>query len=150
MKVWSDAVLEHVLAELPFLAAPQFEHSLAAWVRAEARCLILSDWLDRVGLIDAELNLPRPQVDMIGRLETTAARASERLGLDPPSYLALEKALAETRGGTVDRHNEDGLTTAELLGNAALGVLALVAIWAVMQQLGVDIVEWIRAQLISG
>jgi hypothetical protein len=48
------------------------------------------------------------------------------------------------------RRNEDGMTTAELLGNAALGVLALVAIWAVLQQLGLDVVEWIRAQLISG
>ena len=46
-------------------------------------------------------------------------------------------------------HDEAGLTTAELLGNAALGVLALVAIWALMQQLGVDIVEWIRGQLIG-
>jgi hypothetical protein len=45
--------------------------------------------------------------------------------------------------------DELGLTTAELLGNAALGVLALVAIWALMQQLGVDIVEWIRSQLIK-
>ena len=44
---------------------------------------------------------------------------------------------------------EEGLTTAELLGNAALGVLALVAIWALVQQLGVDIVEWIRGQLIG-
>jgi hypothetical protein len=46
-------------------------------------------------------------------------------------------------------HDEAGLATAELLGNAALGVLALVAIWALMQQLGVDIVEWIRGQLIG-
>jgi hypothetical protein len=45
--------------------------------------------------------------------------------------------------------DETGLTTAELLGNAALGVLALVAIWALMQQLGLDIVEWIRGQLIA-
>jgi hypothetical protein len=44
---------------------------------------------------------------------------------------------------------EAGLTTAELLGNAALGVLALVAIWALLQQLGLDIVEWIRGQLIG-
>ncbi|MGQ0825031.1 MAG: hypothetical protein ACT4OX_08410 [Actinomycetota bacterium] len=43
---------------------------------------------------------------------------------------------------------EDGLTTAELLGNAALGVLALIAIWTVLQQLGLDIVQWIRDQLI--
>jgi hypothetical protein len=44
-------------------------------------------------------------------------------------------------------HPEDGMTTAELLGNAALGIAALVAIWAVLQTLGLDIVDWIRAQL---
>ena len=55
-----------------------------------------------------------------------------------------EAGADEARG-----RGEEGLTTAELLGNAALGVLALVAIWALMQQLGVDIVEWIRGQLIG-
>jgi hypothetical protein len=45
--------------------------------------------------------------------------------------------------------DEAGLTTAELLGNAALGVLALVAIWGAMRVLGLDIVDWIRNQLIS-
>jgi hypothetical protein len=44
---------------------------------------------------------------------------------------------------------EEGMTTAELLGNAALGVLALVAIWTVLQALGVDIVNWMRDQLIN-
>ena len=43
--------------------------------------------------------------------------------------------------------DERGMTTAELLGNAALGVAALVAIWAVLQGLGLDIVNWIRGQL---
>lgn len=43
--------------------------------------------------------------------------------------------------------SERGLTTAELLGNAALGIAALVAIWALLQALGVDIVDWIRGQL---
>jgi hypothetical protein len=42
---------------------------------------------------------------------------------------------------------DDGMTTAELLGNAALGIAALVAIWAVLQTLGIDIVNWIRGQL---
>jgi hypothetical protein len=42
---------------------------------------------------------------------------------------------------------EGGMTTAELLGNAALGIAALVAIWAVMQTLGLDVVNWIRGQL---
>lgn len=40
------------------------------------------------------------------------------------------------------------MTTAELLGNAALGVLALVVIWGMLQALGVDIVNWIRGQLL--
>ncbi len=44
---------------------------------------------------------------------------------------------------------EGGFTTAELLGNAALGIAALVAIWAVMQALGVDIVNWIRGELMA-
>ena len=43
--------------------------------------------------------------------------------------------------------SESGMTTAELLGNAALGIAALVAIWAVMQTLGLDVVNWIRGQL---
>ncbi len=46
--------------------------------------------------------------------------------------------------------NDDrGLSTAELLGNAALAIAALVAIWAVLQQLGVDVVSWIRGQVLG-
>jgi len=44
-------------------------------------------------------------------------------------------------------YGDDGMTTAELLGNAALGVAALVAIWAVLQTLGLDVVNWIRSEL---
>jgi hypothetical protein len=49
---------------------------------------------------------------------------------------------------TVNR-DERGLTTAELLGNAALGVVALVAIWQAMRLLGLDIVSWIQDQTIG-
>ncbi|GAC1364628.1 MAG: hypothetical protein NVSMB32_07360 [Actinomycetota bacterium] len=41
----------------------------------------------------------------------------------------------------------EGFSTAELLGNAALAIAALVAIWAVMRTLGLDIVTWMRGQL---
>ena len=47
------------------------------------------------------------------------------------------------------RRTEAGLATAELLGNAALGVAALVVIWAALQALGLDIVDWIRAQVVG-
>ncbi len=43
--------------------------------------------------------------------------------------------------------DERGMTTAELLGNAALGIAALVVIWAALQALGVHIVDWIGKQL---
>ena len=46
------------------------------------------------------------------------------------------------------QHDEAGMTTAELLGNAALGVLALVVIWGALQALGVDIINMIRDSLI--
>jgi hypothetical protein len=42
---------------------------------------------------------------------------------------------------------EDGLSTAELLGNAALAIGALVVIWGLLQALGVDVVNWIREQI---
>lgn len=47
------------------------------------------------------------------------------------------------------RTDDRGLNTAELMGNAALAIAALVVIWAGLQALGVDIVDWIRAQLIG-
>lgn len=46
-----------------------------------------------------------------------------------------------------DREHERGMATAELLGNAALAIAALVAIWAVLQAVGLDVMEWIRGQL---
>ena len=45
------------------------------------------------------------------------------------------------------RADERGMTTAELLGNAALGVFALIVIWAGLRQLGLDVVDWIRHDL---
>ena len=46
--------------------------------------------------------------------------------------------------------DDRGLNTAELMGNAALAIAALVVIWGALQTLGVDIVGWIRGQLIGG
>lgn len=48
------------------------------------------------------------------------------------------------------RTDDRGLNTAELMGNAALAIAALVVIWAALEALGVDVVTWIRGQLLSG
>jgi len=43
--------------------------------------------------------------------------------------------------------NESGFTTAELLGNAALGIVALAAIWGAMDALGVQVIEMIKTKM---
>ena len=48
------------------------------------------------------------------------------------------------------RTDDRGLNTAELMGNAALAIAALVVIWGALQALGVDIVAWMRGELIGG
>lgn len=48
------------------------------------------------------------------------------------------------------RTDDWGLNTAELMGNAALAIAALVVIWAALEALGLDVVQWIRTQLLSG
>jgi hypothetical protein len=45
--------------------------------------------------------------------------------------------------------DQRGMTTAELLGNAALGVFALIVIWAGIRELGLDVVQWIRHDLVG-
>ncbi len=66
--------------------------------------------------------------------------------------MAIPTAHAEavlTRALDRIRRDERGLNTAELLGNAALAIVALVAIWAALQALGVDIVDLIRSRVTS-
>jgi len=47
------------------------------------------------------------------------------------------------------RPDERGMATAELLGNAALGIAALVVIWGALQALGLNIVQWITSKVIG-
>jgi hypothetical protein len=48
------------------------------------------------------------------------------------------------------RHRDQrGMATAELLGNAALGIAALVVIWGALQALGLNIVSWITSKVIG-
>jgi hypothetical protein len=46
--------------------------------------------------------------------------------------------------------DESGFSTAELLGNAALGVAALVLIWAALGGLGSEVVSWIGDRIMGG
>lgn len=59
--------------------------------------------------------------------------------------------LAHRLALAIRRLNRDqrGLSTAELLGNAALAIAALVVIWGVLEALGVEVVQWIRTQILG-
>lgn len=57
----------------------------------------------------------------------------------------MRDGLAESRLAA-----DEGLSTAELLGNAALAIAALVVIWGLLQALGVDVIDWIRTQILDG
>lgn len=46
-----------------------------------------------------------------------------------------------------DHHGERGMTTAELLGNAALAILALVGIWAAIRGVGTQVTDFIKSSL---
>ncbi|MCY3562965.1 MAG: hypothetical protein F4Z41_00440 [Acidimicrobiia bacterium] len=59
------------------------------------------------------------------------------------TFVMIGETLRRLKG------EERGLSTAELLGNAALAIVALLAVWALLQTLGTDIVGWIRGQLSS-
>jgi len=47
-------------------------------------------------------------------------------------------------------HDESGLSTAELLGNAALAIAVLVIIWGLLEALGVDVINFIRESVLGG
>lgn len=57
--------------------------------------------------------------------------------------------LVANRLDGIRRDEDAGFSTAELLGNAALAIVAIAAIWGAMQTLGLDVVDWIRAQIIT-
>lgn len=45
--------------------------------------------------------------------------------------------------------DQRGLNTAELLGNAVLAIVALIAIWAALRQAGIDIVAELTDRLFA-
>ena len=98
---WSDRVVDPVARELvtvvldqvAYLADPSYEPAVWAWARAEARVLVLSKWLDDNGPLD-ESGTPRPALGALKEFENLAARARQRLGLDPLSRAQLGRDVA--------------------------------------------------------
>ncbi|HMM49032.1 MAG TPA: hypothetical protein PKE32_05410 [Miltoncostaeaceae bacterium] len=82
--------------ELEYLRQPQYRAAVAAWGRAEAAVYLIDKWVGDHGMLDEE-GTPTPAARYLGRLEGIAARARERLGLDPRSRADLGRAVTATR-----------------------------------------------------
>lgn len=91
----------------PWVARPAYRATLAAWCRVEAQLRLVSEYLDRVGLLDED-GRPRPATNLQDRLESRAAKLRSQLGLDPMSLSRLMLTVSAVerahlaRGGSLD------------------------------------------------
>lgn len=104
------------LEGLEHLREPRFGASVAAWARAEAVCLLLSEWC--AGMAVEAMTSPQGKrsqtepLELLRRWEATAATQRARLGLDPMSAAKLLRELTETsaaaRYAGIDAVREQG------------------------------------------
>jgi len=105
--VWSDRRIDPVAVELTaavFADRPDlkaYPEVVAAWARAEARCLLIDGYLVQHGLVD-DTGKPHPILAHVVRFENLAARLRERLGLDPLSDAQLARERVEATHAAVD------------------------------------------------
>ena len=91
----AEELVASTLEAAPFLAEQSFRPALEAWARAEARCLLLEQYLDEHGLLDEQGN-PRPATSLMNQQENLALKHRIRLGLDAASRAGIEASLTST------------------------------------------------------
>ncbi|MGH9195936.1 MAG: hypothetical protein ACRD1T_09375 [Acidimicrobiia bacterium] len=97
----ANELVELVVADAPELAHPRFRFSLGAWARSEARAAILNLYLEKVGFL-GEGGEPRTLLNAVRAEERRAAEERRQLGLDPQSYLRMQREFAEVAKARVD------------------------------------------------
>jgi len=71
-----------------------YPETVWAWARAEARCLLLEEWLEENPLVGEDGELA-PVGRYVGQFERLAADLRARLGLDPKSEAELASSRAQ-------------------------------------------------------
>lgn len=89
------ALRDELVQRAPWCAVPAFAPEVDAWANAEARCRLLRAYLDEHGLLTGEDHEPRPALAELHRAESQAAKARDRLGLNPRAWAAVLASLAE-------------------------------------------------------
>jgi hypothetical protein len=95
----AEELAEGLLERRPDLAG--YPEALAAWSRAEARCLLLAAWHAEHGLLDAKGRTTTSDRFLISS-ERLAAQLRERLGLDPKSEADVANAQVDAARSVVD------------------------------------------------
>jgi hypothetical protein len=79
----------------------RYPETVWAWARAEARCLLLADWIAEHGMLDESGAMVAP-LRYVAQFERLAIELRARLGLDPRSEAELARERVETERGIVD------------------------------------------------
>jgi len=105
--IWSRRTYEPISRELaegliedrPDLA--NYPETVWSWARAEARCLLLAEWLADHPLVDSR-GKPAPVSRFIVQFENQAMSLRAKLGLDPKSEAELASSRAQATLHTFD------------------------------------------------
>jgi hypothetical protein len=77
----------------PALALARFRFALDAWASAEARRLLIAEWIDSQGLVNTRGTPRLNLLAVLGSAERAAARGRDELGLSPEGASRIALAL---------------------------------------------------------
>ncbi|MBD2760120.1 hypothetical protein IEE94_11440 [Yimella sp. cx-573] len=95
----ADQLRDELLSsgDVEYLRAPRFASAVRAWSVAEAKCALISRWVDSMTIEQAaasEQGKTSP-LELLRKWEATAQTQRARLGLDPQSAARLGKDIAQ-------------------------------------------------------
>lgn len=91
----AERLMVEAVEVAPWVARPAFGPELEAWAWHEARARLLRAWLDEHGLLDDD-DAPRGALGELQRAENAAAKARDRLGLNPLAWARLRAAVEQS------------------------------------------------------
>lgn len=101
----AQALAVELLADsaVEYLRAPRYASAVQAWALAEAKCALISAWVDGMPIaLAAESKQGQTSpLELLRKWEATAQTHRARLGLDPVSAARLGKDLAQTKQADV-------------------------------------------------
>lgn len=101
----AEALVLELLADdaTAYLHAPRYSAAVKAWANAEAKCMLISAWVDGQPIEQAASSKQgqTSPLELLRKWEATAQTHRSRLGLDPMSAARLGKDIAQTKQADV-------------------------------------------------